>query len=157
MGTRHLQTVINKEGKVKVQQYGQWDRYPDGQGIEILNYLKNGDLNKYQNKLEKINLINQKQSKIVDDDVNWKSNYPYLSRDCGSDIHQMIENGEVKFVEYTNEKEIKKQGVVFYTINFQKELFITKFYSHLVKLKLNNLPSEKEYLKLFTENNENQY
>jgi len=108
MGTRHLQTVINKEGKVKVQQYGQWDGYPDGQGIEILNYLKNGDLNKYQNKLEKINLINQKQSKIVDDDVNWKSNYPYLSRDCGSDIHQMIENGEVKFVEYTNEKEIKK-------------------------------------------------
>jgi hypothetical protein len=38
MGTRHLIKVIyNKE--TKVAQYGQWDGYPDGQGLTILNFL----------------------------------------------------------------------------------------------------------------------
>lgn len=40
MGTRHQQRVINKEGVVKVSQYGQWDGYPEGQDTGLKD--KNG-------------------------------------------------------------------------------------------------------------------
>ena len=39
MGTRNLTCVI-KDGKYRVAQYGQWDGYPEGQGMNILNFLK---------------------------------------------------------------------------------------------------------------------
>lgn len=41
MGTRNLTMVIDKEGDLKVAQYGQWDGYPEGQGTTILNFCKN--------------------------------------------------------------------------------------------------------------------
>ena len=65
MGTRHRQSVITKDGDLKIQQYGQWDGYPEGQGKDILNYLKNGDLEKYQENLNKIPLINDEQIKEI--------------------------------------------------------------------------------------------
>lgn len=40
MGTRHLTLVKNKEGEIKVAQYGQWDGYPSGQGAHILNFCR---------------------------------------------------------------------------------------------------------------------
>ena len=154
MGTRHRQAVITKEGKMKIQQYGQWDGYPDGQGRDILNYLRNGNLEKYQENLEKIPLINKKQVDEVNKDKDWKENYPYLSRDCGSKIHQMIEDGEVKFVQHTSLKECNKWCEGFYTIDFKKGIFVTQYYDNVVKLKLNNLPTEEEYLKMFKSNDE---
>lgn len=39
MGTRHL-TAVYLNGEPKVAQYGQWDGYPDGQGITTLNILR---------------------------------------------------------------------------------------------------------------------
>lgn len=39
MGTRHLTCVV-KNNEYKVAQYGQWDGYPSGQGVNILNFLK---------------------------------------------------------------------------------------------------------------------
>ncbi len=39
MGTRNLTMVISK-GETKVAQYGQWDGYPSGQGVNILEFLK---------------------------------------------------------------------------------------------------------------------
>lgn len=41
MGTRHLTCVVSG-GEYKVAQYGQWDGYPSGQGIEILAFLRGG-------------------------------------------------------------------------------------------------------------------
>lgn len=38
MGTRNLTVVIHNQ-EVKVAQYGQWDGYPEGQGVEILGFL----------------------------------------------------------------------------------------------------------------------
>ena len=40
MGTRNL-TAVFMDGEYKVAQYGQWDGYPSGQGVDILNILKN--------------------------------------------------------------------------------------------------------------------
>lgn len=39
MGTRHL-IAVQQDGEYKVAQYGQWDGYPEGQGLNILYLLK---------------------------------------------------------------------------------------------------------------------
>lgn len=154
MGTRHFQTVITKSGEVKIKQYGQWDGYPSGQGVNILNYLKNGNLDKYQEQLEIIPLITEEQIKIVEKDNNWTKNYPYLSRDCGSNIHKLIENGDVKFVIHTNEEEVNKWCEGFYTINFQTGEFISEYHDKKHSFKLDKLPTEKRYLKLMKNNDD---
>ncbi|QOD60636.1 hypothetical protein H9I45_15050 [Polaribacter haliotis] len=154
MGTRHRQAVITKEGDLKIQQYGQWDGYPDGQGKDILNYLRNGDLDRYQENLNKIPLINDEQIDEVNKDSNWTKNYPYLSRDCGSNIHQMIEYGVVKFVQHTDLEECQKWCEGFYTIDFQKGVFITEYYDNTVEFDLKKLPTEEEYLKAFVTEDE---
>ena len=38
MGTRNL-TVVVKDGQIRVAQYGQWDGYPEGQGMTIVEFL----------------------------------------------------------------------------------------------------------------------
>lgn len=138
--------MITKEGDTKIRQYGQWDGYPDGQGVEILKYLIGADLEKYQENLAKIPEITDEQI----DDVNKLKNpfekYPYLSRDCGSNIHQMIEDGEVEFVQHTSEEEAKTRCKGFYTIDFQKNVFTTDYYGVSRSYNLNNLPTVDQYL-----------
>ena len=151
MGTRHRQAVIAKNGELKIQQYGQWDGYPSGQGKDILNYLKNGDLEKYHENLTKIPIVTKEQTEQVENDKEWKRNYPYMNRDCGSDIHQMIENGEVQFVAHIDETEARQWCKGFYTIDFQKGVFVSEYYDNTVELDLYNLPTEEEYLALFTD------
>jgi hypothetical protein len=38
MGTRHL-IAAKIDGVYKLAQYGQWDGYPDGQGVAVLDFL----------------------------------------------------------------------------------------------------------------------
>lgn len=154
MGTRHLQTVITKEGETKIQQYGQWDGYPGGQGVGILQYLRTGNLDKYQENLKNINQATKDQIDEVNRDKNWTRNFPYLSRDCGCDIHKMIEEGKVKFVMHTSEEEAKKWCEGFYTIDFSKNEFTSEFYDKKQTFKLDSLPSEEEYLKLMRDEEE---
>lgn len=151
MGTRHKQTVIAKNGEVKIQQYGQWDGYPDGQGKEILAYLRTGNLEEYQKNLAIIPLITEEQSKELDENKNWPKEYPYLSRDCGSKIHKMIEDGDVKFVQHIEEEEARKWCEGFYTIDFSKNEFISEFYRTKKTFPIDNLPTEEEYLEAMIE------
>ena len=39
MGTRNLTKVIDKEGNIRVAQYGQFDGYPSGQGANIVGFI----------------------------------------------------------------------------------------------------------------------
>ena len=39
MGTRNL-TAVYIDGEYKVAQYGQWDGYPEGQGMTALTFLR---------------------------------------------------------------------------------------------------------------------
>lgn len=39
MGTRGL-TMVICDGETKVAQYGQWDHYPEGNGITCLEFTK---------------------------------------------------------------------------------------------------------------------
>jgi hypothetical protein len=147
MGTRHHQKVINKQGELKVSQYGQWDGYPDGQGVEILDYLKQGNLDKYQEELDKLHLITDEEVKIVATDPKWQENYPYMSRDCGSKIHQMIEDGEVKFVQFIDDEEAKRWCQGFYTIDFQQNKFIAEFNGVIREYSLSDLPTDEQFLR----------
>lgn len=153
MGTRHYQVVITKEGDKKVQQFGQWDGYPEGQGLNILRYLKSGNLEKYQNELEKLREVTKEELKAIDF-IDWNVEYPYLSRDCGSKIHQMIENGEVKFVSLCPEEEAGAWCEGFYTIDFQENVFISNYHGKTVTCKLNKLPGKKRYLNAFKDKTE---
>lgn len=150
MGTRHHQKVITKAGELKISQYGQWDGYPDGQGIDILDYLRNADLDKYQLELSKINEITPEQLEIVNQSKNWKEEYPYLSRDCGAEIHQMVEKGNVKFVQFIEDDEANAWCNGFFTIDFEKNTFVTEgFTDEPVSFQIDNLPSNEKYLKCF--------
>ena len=94
MGTRNITMVIDKEGDVKVGQYGQWDGYPSGQGLTILDFLSNTDLNEFQEKLSKCKFLTEEEVEKINDD-DWENNYPQLSRNVGGEIlgHIMDSDG----------------------------------------------------------------
>jgi len=149
MGTRHLQTVINKQGELKVNQYGQWDGYPSGQGVEILNFLKEANLETYNNELSKLREITEEDTDKIDFSKNWQVEYPHLSRDCCSDIHTLILEGRVEFVQFEDDEEANRWCEGFYTIDLQKREFTTEYYDKVVTFSLDNLPTEEDYLKEF--------
>lgn len=149
MGTRHYQTVIDKAGVTKVAQYGQWDGYPSGQGSAILSFLRTADLDKYQHQLSRVREITEEESASIEGNKNWARDYPHLSRDCGSDIHQLIVDGKVSFVSLMDRKEANKWCEGFYTIDFSKGVFTTEYYKTKVDYPLVSLPTDEEYLKNF--------
>lgn len=89
MGTRHLIMVI-AGGETKIAQYGQWDGYPDGQGVEVLNFLKQIDLRgewkTFYERVRALNWLTKEQSEEIEKDENWPQKHPYLSRDAGARI-----------------------------------------------------------------------
>ena len=62
--------------------------------------------------------------------------------------------GDVKFVDHIDEDVAKKWCEGFYTIDFQKGLFITEYYDHKVEIKLSELPTEEEYVQMFVDDDE---
>lgn len=106
MGTRHLICVV-KEGEYKVAQYGQWDGYPSGQGVEILDFLNKMDRKTFLSSLASTFQPTDEQIatwwKEVGHDIStsdgfvsmetsqkYKVKHPSLSRDAGADIFKII-------------------------------------------------------------------
>lgn len=147
MATKHLQTVIDKNGVKRVSQYGQWDGYPAWQGKNILSFLRYAALGRYQKELMKIREVTIKEAKRLNNLKNPYKKYPYLSRDCGSKIHQMILNGEVKFVVSRDEQEERGNCDAFYTIDFSKDVFTSEYRNVKQIYSLKKLPTIKQYLK----------
>lgn len=110
MGTRHLIEVI-LNGETKVAQYGQWDGYPDGQGKDICSFIETlSDLDAFKRAVSKLHFLSEEEiqdrwaqcgahleSSFVDMKVSQKYSitWPWLSRDCGSNVLAMIAKGEV--------------------------------------------------------------
>jgi len=151
MGTRHFQVVIDKEGNEKVKQYGQWDGYPEGQGVDILTFLSinKPKLKEYQENLKKIGVMTPAEMEIVDEVDDWPNKYPHLSRDCGSRIHQMILEDKVPKVVLMDKAEANRWCEGFYTIDFQKNVFIAEYYGTIKEYPLNKLPSKAKFLRDF--------
>lgn len=104
MGTRHL-IAVQLDGDYKIAQYGQWDGYPDGQGLTVLNFLKTANLEAFRDKLRKTRFatedeINQfwvnaganPDSDFVSMDVanKVKQTHPEVSRDTGARILEVV-------------------------------------------------------------------
>lgn len=176
MGTRHL-TAVQVDGKYRIAQYGQWDGYPEGQGIVVLNFLRTSDLNVFKTKCLQSSYLSETQSEQIGKDSNWSKKYPHLSRDAGSKILEMVYKSD-RGLELANSIDFAGDGLFCewaYVIDFDRGTFevyrgfskaplnqTDRFYGFVskadrdyqpVKLvkeyKLDNLPTDDEFIKTF--------
>lgn len=106
MGTRNL-TAVHIDGEYKVAQYGQWDGYPEGQGMTALTFLRDKmDMDLFKEALRKCSYIKSEElgalwKKYGADDQGFvsmegsdamKRDHPEFSRDTGADILELVQN-----------------------------------------------------------------
>jgi hypothetical protein len=96
MGTRNVTMVISKEGETKIAQYGQWDGGPSVNGKKILEFLLSADMKRFENRVSKLSWLSPEQAMRIDQDKDWVEHYPYLSRDCGTEILSAVCYGKMK-------------------------------------------------------------
>jgi len=89
MGTRHLIAAVI-DGDFKIAQYGQWDGYPDGQGVDVLRFVRDHDMAEFAAKLRQTTWITPEQITEVNATSDWVKVFPHLSRDAGSEILGMV-------------------------------------------------------------------
>lgn len=78
MGTRHL-IAVKSDGEYKVAQYGQWDGYPDGQGVAVLEFLRQYDLSEFKQRLLSVRFLDEVKDKEFVDSYN--ANVPKWSNE----------------------------------------------------------------------------
>jgi hypothetical protein len=163
MGTRNLTKVIDKDGTLVVAQYGQWDGYPSGQGVNMLSFIsEHGMLNKIEKALSKCRFIEQaeidqmwfrfqevtKFAPAREDYQGFHIIYPSLSRDTCTDILKVIvySNEDVML---SDESSFEKDGLMcegVYTLNYQTREFTSWFNGDTVTVSIDKLPTVEEYL-----------
>ena len=161
MGTRNLTKVIDKDGVTKVAQYGQWDGYPSGQGVNALVHAYN--YRQIEKGLGKVRWATQEEldeiySKFTemnrlgtDDSKNFGLLYPNLTRDTCADILGVVawSVGEVILVDESafEKDDLFCEGV--YTIDFQQRKFVSWYGGKTIEFSLDALPTREEYLTAF--------
>jgi hypothetical protein len=197
MGTRNLTMVIH-QGKPVIAQYGQWDGYPSGQGSTVLEFLKKRNLDKFKEKLKNVRFCNEKDEKKIqaflnsigckdgwmngDQSEKYHEAYPYLSRDHGAKILDMVyeAEGEVMlhdqsnfagdslFCEWAYVIDLDKNVLECYKGFNKRALGKTQRFKNtetekdseytpircVKKYKLNELPTEKRFIKELTPKDE---
>ena len=108
MGTRGLNVIVS-EGEVKVALYNQWDSYPSGQGLTTLEFLRAKLTKDFIRKVNGCSWMTPTASKALwvsvgadpnSDMVTWdvsekfKEKFPWLHRDCGAKIYDLINESE---------------------------------------------------------------
>ena len=111
MGTRNLTCVV-VDGEYKVAQYGQWDGYPDGQGVTVLDFLQTVDMGEFKDRLAHVTQVTDKEIgdvwvecgaergvPFVSIEVSKKvkAKYPQFSRDTAAEVLPLIMNSEGEF------------------------------------------------------------
>jgi hypothetical protein len=145
MGTRGLTKVIYK-GETIVAQYGQWDHYPEGQGVTLYHTLK--DSANVENFIKKIPQIyypsddeiqalakpfedgSMEGMMTFDSGKMFAEKFPTLTRDTGAEIFRTIANWDESPIPIFRDVDFEKdelfcEGV--YIVDLDKELFTTKF------------------------------
>lgn len=125
MGTRNL-TMVKKDGEIKVAQYGQWDGYPSGNGLVILDFLRWANLNYLKQQVDKVKKITKEELKalwveagadpesdFVTMDVSdkFRKINPQLSRDTGADILEIILKNPQDEILLDNDVNFAKDGL----------------------------------------------
>lgn len=89
MGTRHL-ICVTSGGQYRVAQYGQWDGYPEGQGLIVLNFCRRlagpECLADFKRKAEACRFLSDEEIDALNAAGNWKLTHSHLSRDIGAKI-----------------------------------------------------------------------
>jgi hypothetical protein len=158
MGTRNLTVVKNKEGETKVALYGQWDGYPSYSGIQALEFLRDEgnqallsaklDLVQFITDEECDELYNASKSSTDWENKDFLTAYPGLHRDTGIGILSIVANAvyPIKSIdnsEFRND-ELFCEGV--YEVDFSVGQFITTYGGRTVRLDLDTLPTNEQYL-----------
>ncbi len=110
MGTRNA-TIVKGNGKILIQQYGQWDGYFGYQGKKVVEFVKDNLVRtknmkyalEYFEENSKV-LTDDESDKLIEDlekvyinhgmeDMKLKNICPSLSRDTGADILEMVYRG----------------------------------------------------------------
>jgi hypothetical protein len=158
MGTRNLTVVKNKEGETKVALYGQWDGYPSYSGIQALEFLRDEgnqallsaklDLVQFITDEECDELYNASKSSTDWENKDFLTAYPGLHRDTGIGILSIVANAvyPIKSIdnsEFRND-ELFCEGV--YEVDFSIGQFITTYGGRTVRLDLDTLPTNEQYL-----------
>lgn len=97
MGTRNV-IAVRLDGQYKVAQYGQWDGYPEGQGLGCLEFLRK-EMNEklFREALRKTSFISDKELKTLRqeygmDDTALLKDHPQFSRDTGSNVLKLVQD-----------------------------------------------------------------
>lgn len=112
MGTRHL-IAVHSDGEYKVAQYGQWDGYPEGAGLDVLNFLHTDKVTKLKENLKRVRFLDEEgRDKELVEGYNSRapkwSNEPdnrteeekywwgkYMSRDvCADILHNVADSND---------------------------------------------------------------
>jgi hypothetical protein len=157
MGTRNLTVVKNTAGETKIALYGQWDGYPQYSGITALAFLRDkANQELLRDRLTLVEFIDDEEANTIyesfdhddNDPTKYLMEYPGLHRDTGIKILEAVANANatVKMIdnsEFRND-ELFCEGV--YEVDFSIGQFITTYGGRTVRLDLDNLPSDEEYL-----------
>jgi len=96
MGTRGL-TMIVSRNETKVAQYGQWDHYPSGQGVNALTTLKkiidDGQIETFRSKVNALRWLTNEEIDELNKSNDAFKDHPYLSRDWGAKILEAVMYG----------------------------------------------------------------
>lgn len=99
MGTRNL-TLVFLDGEYRIAQYGQWDGYPEGQGVTALAFARKLQNKKFREEFERkvraLSWITQDEldaffKKVHDGEIpNWEKVYPEYTRDTCAEILKVV-------------------------------------------------------------------
>jgi hypothetical protein len=158
MGTRGLTKVLHN-GDVVVAQYGQWDHYPSGQGVDILMFLREqGNVERLRANTNKCYWVTQELQHQLATRFNTTEEFlaalPSLSRDTGGQVLQVIADATdpVPLVNSDDFKddELFCEGI--YTVDLDNNQFVTEYPPYPVKCyDLDKLPTVQEYTTAFQE------
>lgn len=106
MGTRHL-IAAQIDGDYRIAQYGQWDGYPSGQGVDVLAFLRTMDRSSFEAKLRASRLMTKAEWPAWAEYANahgggegglsvpaWTKTHPHMARGCGADILTIVANSD---------------------------------------------------------------
>ena len=127
MGTRNLTMVIDKRGDLKVAQYGQWDGYPEGWGVEILNFARDKEkMAKLEKELNNVKFFNK----------------------C-DDINKYLEEYDKRCPEYSNEPDNRTEEDKYWFSNLISRDLCGGILESIISIDKKRLPKEhNEYLYL---------
>jgi hypothetical protein len=143
MGTRGLTKVVYKNQTI-VAQYGQWDHYPEGQGVDLFNILKDpANVENFIKKIPQIYYPSDSEIEALAQPFESRSGmmtfesgdkfaekYPTLTRNTGGEIFRVIANWDDSPIPIFRDIDFEKdelfcEGV--YTINLDTGFFHTQF------------------------------